>query len=221
MQYNNQTIGCLFDLDGVLVDTAVYHYQAWKDLANSLGFDFTEAQNEQLKGISRVRSLELILQWGGVEKTAAEREALATTKNEAYVKMISKMTANEVLPGAARLLQDLKAAGIKIALGSASKNSGLILERTGLAPLFDLIVDGNHVTSSKPDPEVFLKGAEGLGIAPERCVVFEDAQAGVQAARAGNMKVVGVGEAETLKEADVVVKDLSAITVEEIIALIK
>jgi beta-phosphoglucomutase len=221
MQINNQNIGCLFDLDGVLVDTAVYHYQAWKDLANSLGFDFTEAQNEHLKGINRMRSLEMILEWGGVQKTAAEMEILATTKNEAYVKMISKMTGNEVLPGSLQLLQDLKAAGIKIALGSASKNSGLILQRTGLAPLFDAIVDGNHVGTSKPDPEVFLKGAELLGVDPQHCVVFEDAQAGVQAGKAGNMKVVGIGEAANLIGADVVKKDLSEISVEEIVALIK
>lgn len=221
MQINNQNIACLFDLDGVLVDTAVYHYQAWKDLANSLGFDFTEAQNEHLKGINRMRSLELILEWGGVKKTAAEMGALATTKNAAYVKMISKMTENEVLPGSLKLLQDLKAAGIKIALGSASKNSGLILERTGLSPLFDAIVDGNHVNSSKPDPEVFLKGAELLGVDPQHCIVFEDAQAGVQAAIAGHMKVVGIGKAENLIGADVVIKDLSEITVEQIVALIK
>jgi len=221
MQINNQNIGCLFDLDGVLVDTAVYHYQAWKDLANSLGFDFTEAQNEHLKGINRMRSLEMILEWGGVQKTAEEMQVLATTKNEAYVKMISKMTENEVLPGSLQLLQDLKAAGIKIALGSASKNSGLILQRTGLAPLFDAIVDGNHVGTSKPDPEVFLKGAELLGVDPQQCVVFEDAQAGVQAGKAGNMKVVGIGEAANLIGADVVKKDLSGISVEEIVALIK
>jgi beta-phosphoglucomutase len=221
MQIDNQKIGCLFDLDGVLVDTAVYHYQAWKALANSLGFDFSEAQNEHLKGINRMRSLEMILEWGSVKKTAEEMEALATTKNAAYVEMISKMTENEVLPGSKQLLNDLKAAGIKIALGSASKNSGLILERTGLAPLFDVIVDGNHVGTSKPDPEVFLRGAEGLGIAPEHCVVFEDAQAGVQAAIAGNMKVVGVGEATNLEGADLVIKDLSGITVEQVVALIK
>ncbi|MDB5018961.1 MAG: Beta-phosphoglucomutase [Pedobacter sp.] len=221
MHINNQNIGCLFDLDGVLVDTAVYHYKAWKDLANSLGFDFTEAQNEHLKGVNRMRSLDMILEWGGVEKTAAEKEVLATTKNEAYVKMISKMTESEVLPGSLKLLQDLKASGIKIALGSASKNSGLILERTGLAPLFDAIVDGNHVGTSKPDPEVFLKGAGLLGVEAQHCIVFEDAQAGVQAAIAGKMKVVGIGQAANLMGADVVISDLSGITVEEIVALIK
>jgi len=220
MQISNNNIACLFDLDGVLVDTAVYHYQAWKALANSLGFDFTKTQNEQLKGVNRMRSLQLILEWGGVQKTAEEQEALATVKNDNYVGMISKMTAAEVLPGSVELLEALRAAGIKIALGSASKNSGLILERTNLAHLFDAIVDGNHVTTSKPDPEVFIKGAELLNTDPSRCIVFEDAQAGVQAAIAGKMKVVGIGESENLTGADVVVKDLSAITVEEIKALI-
>jgi len=213
-------IACIFDLDGVLVDTAVYHYQAWKQLANSLGFDFTHAQNEQLKGVNRMRSLDMILAWGGIEKTEEEKEELASLKNSWYVAMISKMTTDEVLPGALRLLQDLKAAGVKIALGSASKNSALILERTELAHFFDAIVDGNAVTTSKPDPEVFLKAAELLGAKNTDCVVFEDALAGVQAAIAGGMKVVGVGEADNLPGADVWVKDLSEISIAGISALI-
>src|ERR1044072_3919257 len=149
---------CIFDLDGVIVDTAVYHYQAWKRLANELGFDFTEAQNERLKGISRMRSLELILEWGGIHKTAAEQQALATRKNDWYVEVINQMTPQEILPGAKEFLEQVRSAGLKPALGSASKNSSAILERTGLLPLFDAIVDGNTVTASKPDPEVFLKG---------------------------------------------------------------
>lgn len=215
------TIACLFDLDGVLVDTAVYHYQAWKKLANSLGFDFSHAQNEQLKGVNRMRSLDMILNWGGITKSDAEKEELATLKNTWYVDMINKMSASEVLPGSAALLQQLKAQGIKIALGSASKNSGLILERTNLTHFFDAIVDGNSVTSSKPDPEVFLKGAELLSTPPENCIVFEDASAGVQAALAANMSVVGVGEAENLPGTDLIIKDLSGVTVEELIALIE
>lgn len=133
MSNTTNNIACIFDLDGVLVDTAVYHYQAWKQLANSMGFDFTHEQNEQLKGVSRVRSLEKILAWGGVEKTEEERAELAALKNSWYVEMIGKMTTDELLPGTLKLLQDLKAAGIKMALGSASKNSALILTRTGLA----------------------------------------------------------------------------------------
>lgn len=223
MQNNlpEKQIACLFDLDGVLVDTAVYHYQAWKQLANTLGFDFTEAQNEHLKGVNRMRSLDMILDWGGVEKTEEEKEVLAAQKNEWYVAMINKMTAAEVLPGSIDLLENLRAEGIKIALGSASKNSSTILERTQLTHFFDAIVDGNVVSKSKPDPEVFVKGAELLGVAAENCVVFEDAQAGIDAALAGHMKSVGVGEEENLKGADLYVKDLSQISVKEIISLVK
>jgi beta-phosphoglucomutase len=219
MDINTDKIGCLFDLDGVLVDTAVYHYQAWKALANSLGFDFTEEQNEHLKGVNRMKSLEMILNWGKVTKTESEMAELATAKNEQYVGMISKMTEAEVLKGTLPLLEQLKAAGIKIALGSASKNSGLILERTNLAHFFDAIIDGNHVTASKPDPEVFLKGAAALELEPAHCIVFEDAQAGVQAAINGGMKVIGIGQQENLKGANLVIKDLSEINVQEIITL--
>jgi beta-phosphoglucomutase len=221
MQEQHSNLACIFDLDGVLVDTAVYHYQAWKQLANSLGFDFTEAQNEHLKGVNRMRSLDMILAWGGVEKTAEEKEALATSKNTQYVSMINKMTAAEVLPGTIDLLTALQQAGFKIALGSASKNAGVILERTQLTHFFDAIVDGNLVSASKPDPEVFVKGAAMVGVSPAQSVVFEDAQAGVDAALAGNMKVVGVGLPENLIGAHVYVKDLSEITVEQIKDLIK
>lgn len=215
----SQIRACIFDLDGVIVDTAVYHYRAWKRLANELGFDFTEEDNEKLKGISRVQSLELILGWGGVEKTPAEKLELATRKNTWYVQMIQEMTPEEILPGAKEFLEEVKAAGLKSALGSASKNSGLILERTGLLPFFDVIVDGNVVSASKPDPEVFLKGAEALQIPPHECVVFEDAVAGVAAARAGGMKVVGIGSPEILNDADVVVSGLSAFRVNMLDAL--
>jgi len=215
------TIACIFDLDGVLVDTAVYHYQAWKKLANSLGFDFSHAQNEQLKGVNRMRSLDMILNWGGITKTDAEKEELAGLKNSWYVDMISKMSATEVLPGTLELLEDLKSKGIKMALGSASKNSGLILERTNLTHFFDAVVDGNSVTTSKPDPEVFVKGAELLNTPAANCIVFEDASAGVQAAISAEMAVVGIGEAENLPGADMIIKDLSGITVAELTALVR
>lgn len=205
---------CIFDLDGVIVDTAVYHFKAWKRLANELGFNFTESQNEKLKGISRVKSLELILEWGGIEKTAAEQQVLATRKNEWYVDMIHHMTPEEILPGARELLDNLRAAGIRTALGSASKNATVILEKVGILPLFDALVDGNTVSASKPDPEVFLKGAEALRIAPEKCIVFEDAIAGVQAAKAAGMKVVGIGEQEVLAAADLVVSSLEQINIQ-------
>jgi len=215
------TIACIFDLDGVLVDTAVYHYQAWKKLANSLGFDFSHAQNEQLKGVNRMRSLDMILNWGGITKTDAEKEELAGLKNSWYVDMISKMSATEVLPGTLELLEELKSKGIKMALGSASKNSGLILERTNLTHFFDAVVDGNSVTTSKPDPEVFVKGAELLNTPAANCIVFEDASAGVQAAISAEMAVVGIGEAENLPGADMIIKDLSGITVAELTALVR
>ncbi|KHJ39022.1 beta-phosphoglucomutase [Pedobacter glucosidilyticus] len=198
----------IFDLDGVIVDTAVYHFKAWKKLANTLGFDFTEAQNEQLKGISRIDSLNLILGWGGVEKTAKEVQELATLKNQWYVEMINKMTAQEILPGVQSLLSSLKSAGIKCALGSASKNASLILERTGLTSFFDVIVDGNEVSVSKPNPEVFLKGAQLLQVAPQQCVVFEDALAGIEAAKNADMRVIGIGEESILKNADWVLPNL-------------
>ncbi len=207
---------CLFDLDGVIVDTAVYHYRAWKRLANELGFDFTEEENEKLKGISRVRSLELILEWGGVVKSDEEKAELATRKNDWYVEMVSSMEPEDILPGAAEFLRKVKAAGLKTALGSASKNSGLILEKTGLLPLFDAVLDGNSVTTSKPDPEIFLKGAEALGVRPENCVVFEDAVAGIEAAKAGGMKAVGIGSAQVLDKADLVVRGLFEMSLEQL-----
>lgn len=207
---------CLFDLDGVLVDTAVYHYKAWKRLANTLGFDFTEEQNEQLKGVSRVESLNKILAWGGVDKTDEEKEELASLKNSWYVDMITKMTPAEVLPGTVDFLTAIHKAGYKLALGSASKNSGIILEKTDLAHFFDEIVDGNMVAKSKPDPEVFLKGAELLGFAPDECVVFEDAVAGVEAAKRGGMKAIGIGKKNVLSQADVVVSGLDKLTVKDL-----
>jgi beta-phosphoglucomutase len=206
---------CIFDLDGVIVDTAVYHYKAWKRLANDIGFDFTEHQNEQLKGVSRIASLNLILGWGNVpEKTEADKLELASRKNEWYTEMINKMTPAEILPGAREFVQSCRDAGIKTAIGSASKNTPTILAKLELLSLFDAVIDGNSVTNPKPDPEVFLKGAEALHVAPSACVVFEDAIAGVEAAINGGMKAVGIGSPELLKEANIVVSGLDKITLE-------
>lgn len=204
---------CLFDLDGVLVDTAVYHFKAWRRLAQTLGIDFTEHDNERLKGVSRVRSLEIILEIGGQTLPQEQMLALCEQKNTEYLQDVAQMTPDEILPGVVDFLKALKAEGIKIALGSASKNAQLILERTQLLPYFDAIIDGRHVTNGKPDPEVFLKGAEALGITPQECVVFEDAVAGVEAAKNGDMLCVGVGQPEVLTQADVVVKDLTEMSV--------
>src|ERR1700744_389770 len=207
---------CIFDLDGVIVDTAVYHYKAWKKLANQLGFDITEHQNEQLKGVSRTRSLELILQWGGITKTPAEQEELAALKNSWYVDMISHMTPAEILPGAKEFLEACRAAGLKTALGSASKNSMMILEKINLVDMFDAVIDGNKVSKAKPDPEVFLKGAEAVSVPPANCVVFEDAIAGVEAAKNGGMKAIGVGSPEVLTEADIVISGLDKMTIDRL-----
>lgn len=207
---------CIFDLDGVIVDTAIYHYKAWRRLANSLGFDFTEEQNEELKGISRVESLKIILNWGSIRKTDEEMEQLATQKNNWYVAMIKEMTPAQILPGAKEFLDDVKANSYLIALGSASKNSELILTQIGLTRYFDVLIDGNKVAKSKPDPEVFLVAAKELNVKPEECVVFEDAIAGVQAAKNGNMKVIGIGDKTILKIADLVVNGLDEMTIEKL-----
>ncbi|MGQ1784385.1 MULTISPECIES: beta-phosphoglucomutase [unclassified Saccharicrinis] len=199
---------CLFDLDGVIVDTAKYHYIAWKELANEMGFDFTIEDNERLKGVSRMTSLDILLSIGQIEKTEEEKLALAAKKNENYLTYILKMGPEEILPGTKEFLELLKKEGIKIALGSASKNAMTILERLELTSYFSTIIDGTKVSKAKPDPEVFLKGAEALGVDPEDCVVFEDAEAGVEAALAGGMKCVGIGNEEVLGKAHLVVAGL-------------
>lgn len=215
------TKACLFDLDGVLVDTARYHYIAWRRLAAHLGFAFTEADNEQLKGVSRMASLDILLSIGGMSNRfmPVEKEALAKEKNDNYVDLISRMTPDEILPGATQLLRALRAAGIKIALGSASKNAPAILRRLELTPLFDAIVDGTQVSRAKPDPEVFLLGAQKLAVDPQDCIVFEDAAAGIQAAHSAGMKAIGIGRPDVLAEAELVVPGLDAITVDTILKL--
>lgn len=203
----------IFDLDGVIVDTAKYHYLAWKRLANENGFDFTEADNERLKGVSRVRSLEILLEIGGLTFDEATKSQMAAQKNGWYVDYIRHMDADEILPGADDYLRQTRARGIKTALGSASKNSPLILERLGIADLFDVIVDGNSVSKAKPDPEVFLKAARDLDTEPTDCVVFEDAEAGIEAAIRAGMGVVGVGNPGQLREADMVIQGFDQLLV--------
>ena len=202
----------IFDLDGVIVDTAKYHYQAWKRLAAELGFDFSETHNERLKGVSRMRSLEILLEVGGMHKTPAEMKQLADKKNRWYVEYISAMDESEILPGALEFLQEAKAAGAKIALGSASKNAHLILDRLNLTRFFDFIVDGTLVSKAKPDPEVFSLAAEKLKIAPARCVVFEDAAAGIEAAKRAGMFAVGVGDEHVLHEAHLIIPGLEGVS---------
>jgi beta-phosphoglucomutase len=205
-------IAFIFDLDGVIVDTAKYHYLAWRNLANALGFDFTEEQNELLKGVSRIQSLEILLSLGKVELPGAEKEKLLLQKNKEYLEYVNKMTSEEILPGVNDLLNFLEINDIKYALGSASKNAPLILEKVGLLNRFAAIVDGNDVSKAKPNPEVFLIGAKKLGMNPENCVVVEDAIAGIQAANAAKMISIGIGDANVLNEADYVFKNMTAIT---------
>jgi beta-phosphoglucomutase len=195
-------IGVIFDLDGVIVDTAKYHYLAWKNLADHLGFEFTEAHNELLKGVSRVRSLEILLDIGKVTISEAEKQKFLISKNEEYLEYIKKMDASEILPGASELLDTLDDLGIKYVLGSASKNAPLILKQVGLFNRFSGIVDGNSVSKAKPDPEVFLIGAKKLNLKPEHCIVFEDAIAGVEAANKAHMISIGIGDKDTLSEAN-------------------
>jgi beta-phosphoglucomutase len=208
--------GCIFDLDGVIVDTAKYHFMAWRRLAKELGFEFTVEDNEALKGVSRMTSLEILLRTGDVTVSDNEKEVLAARKNGWYVEFISGMTPDEILPGSVRLLKSLRKAGIITAIGSASRNAGTILDRIELREMFDVIVDGNKIQKAKPDPEVFLRGAEEMNLHPSSCIVFEDAQAGIEAAIAGGMKSVGVGSPELLGRANLVIPDLKKITLKEL-----
>lgn len=206
----------IFDLDGVIVDTAKYHYLAWKELAEKLGFDFTLEQNELLKGVSRIRSLEILLDLGKVHLEEDIKTKLLTEKNEQYLKYIAKMDREEILPGITDVLHYLKSSQIPFALGSASKNARLILERLDLINLFDVIVDGNDVSTAKPDPEVFLIAAQKLGVLPEDCFVVEDAQAGIEAANRAGMTSLGIGDKSVLKESNFVLEDTSKLTIDYI-----
>jgi beta-phosphoglucomutase len=206
--------GLLFDLDGVIVDTAKYHYIAWKEIADELRIRFTKEDNERLKGVSRVQSFEILLQIGNLSMLDKEKEIYCNKKNEIYVEYIKKLKTNEILPGVKEFLETARKKGYKIALGTASKNSKIILDRLNLSNSFDYIVDGNLVSLAKPDPEVFLKGAKGLGILPKECIVFEDAIAGIQAAHNGRMMAVGVGSRSLLFEAELVIDGFEGITIE-------
>lgn len=203
---------CIFDLDGVLCDTAKYHYLAWKRLADELGFVFTEKDNERLKGVSRMESLEILLEVGNITAGEEQKEEWARKKNGWYVEYLKSMDQEALLPGAKEMLLLARRDGMKTALGSASKNAGLILDRLGLAPYFDAIADGNLVERAKPAPDVFLAGARLTQTPPQDCLVFEDSQAGIAAARAGRMASVGVGDKKILGEADFVVASLVELT---------
>ena len=201
----------IFDLDGVIVDTAKYHYLAWKKIATELGIEFTHEHNELLKGVSRVRSLDIILSLGEVEASQAQKDQWLIQKNEEYLSYLVDMDQSEILPGVMKVLEFLKANYQPIALGSASKNARPILEKTGILSYFDAIVDGNDVSNAKPDPEVFLQAAKKLGISNENSIVFEDSVAGIQAANSASMTSIGIGEASILNEAKYNFQDFTCI----------
>lgn len=203
----------IFDLDGVIVDTAKYHFLAWQKLAKNIGIDFTHEHNEQLKGVSRVRSLEIILGIGGVTATPEEKETWLVQKNEDYLEYIGNMNESEILPGVIQVLQYLKENGQPIALGSASKNARIILDKVNITNYFDAIVDGNDVTNAKPDPEVFIQAAKKLNMPAEGAVVFEDSVAGVQAANIAQMISVGIGNKAILHEAQYNFNDFTEIEI--------
>jgi beta-phosphoglucomutase len=195
----------IFDLDGVIIDTAHYHYIAWKRLASEFGITLTHENNEMLKGVSRMRSLEIILSLGNLELPEQQKEQLAEKKNKWFVEYIESIRPEEIFPGVIDLIRNLRKQKIKIGLASSSKNAPRVIELLGIAKDFDTLVDGTMITQSKPDPEIFLLAAHKLGIAPHECVVFEDAEAGVEAALAAGMKCVGVGSVEQLGKANRVV----------------
>ena len=199
----------IFDLDGVIVDTARYHFLAWQKLAQEIGIEFTPEHNEQLKGVSRVRSLDLILELGQVTAEQEVKNRWLIQKNDDYLSYLKDIDHSEILPGVMPILQYLKDNNQAIALGSASKNARPILEKTGIINYFDAIVDGNDVTNAKPDPEVFLQAAKLLGANPENAIVFEDSVAGVQAANIANMTSIGIGEENILHEAKYIFKDFT------------
>ncbi len=199
----------IFDLDGVIVDTAKYHFLAWQKIASQLGIEFTPEHNEHLKGVSRVRSLDIILELGKINASQEDKNKWLIQKNEDYLSYLVNIDQSEILEGVLPILQFLKQNSQLIALGSASKNARPILEKTGIIHYFDAIVDGNDVTNAKPDPEVFLQAARLLNVNPENAIVFEDSVAGIQAANIAKMVSVGIGEEAILHEAKFIFKDFT------------
>jgi len=212
---------CIFDLDGVIVDTAKYHYQAWRKLANEkFGFDFSEEKNEALKGVSRSGSLEIILEWGRQDQgfqldyTPTEKNGFTDLKNEWYKELMKNMDSSEILPGVMDFIHDLQRYNLKLGIGSASKNTPTVLNLIGITHYFETIIDGQKCTVSKPQPDVFLMGADGLGVSPKNTIVFEDAPVGVEAALAGGFHAVGVGSEENLGHAHCVIEGFEGLTFE-------
>ncbi|MCH8553080.1 MAG: beta-phosphoglucomutase [Natronospirillum sp.] len=207
MSMRNYT-AAIFDLDGVIADTARFHYLSWKSIAADEGFDIPKVVDDRVKGVDRMTSLNIVLEYAARAYSTAEKEALAARKNERYIELITSLTSDDVLPGARELLEQLQQAGIGRALASASRNAVAVLEALQLMDLFDYIADANYITYPKPHPEIFLTAAQGLKVAPVNCVGFEDAEAGVTSIKSAGMFAVGVGSATLLREADLIVPDL-------------
>jgi beta-phosphoglucomutase len=204
----------IFDLDGVITDTAHFHFLAWRALAQQLGLPFDAAFNERLKGIDRMGSLDLILAQGSQRYSDAEKQEFAARKNAHYQQLLETMSAKDLLPGALDALQAVRAAGLKTGLASVSRNAGTVLQRLGITDRFDTVVDAAIVQRGKPDPEIFLRAADQLRVPPAACMGVEDAVAGVQAIKAAGMLAVGVGDPQVLREADEVIPGLQAFRLE-------
>lgn len=209
-----QNRAVIFDLDGVIVDTAKYHFIAWRKIANDLGFEFTEAQNESLKGVSRIQSLDYLVALGNIRLSQAEKNKLLEAKNEHYLSLIGHINRSEMLTGIPELLEQLHENRIPFALGSASKNARQILDALHITALFSAIVDGNEVTKAKPDPEVFVLAAHKIHFAPEHCIVVEDSKAGIEAANRVNMISVGIGNPDVLSDSKYLLPNTKALTFE-------
>jgi beta-phosphoglucomutase len=207
----------IFDLDGVIVSTDEYHYEAWKQISEQEGIPFYKEINERLRGVSRMESLEIILSYSDKSYSGSEKLLLAEQKNTIYRDLLNNLSTNDILPGVRELILGLKGRGIKVAIGSSSKNTPFILEKIGMATSFEAIADGNSITNSKPDPEVFLLAAEKLGVQPEECIVMEDAEAGIEAAIAAGMKAVGIGSASSCPDAHIRVPDLTKLNIEQLL----
>jgi beta-phosphoglucomutase len=207
----------IFDLDGVITDTARYHFLAWKRLANEIGLDIDEKFNEKLKGVDRMKSLELILAQGQKVYSEPEKERLAQKKNDYFKGLLEGITEKDLLPGAARLLKEVRERKLKVALASVSKNASTVLAKLGITSQFDYIVDANKITRTKPDPEIFLNAAEGLGVSPIECIGVEDAAVGIEAIKAANMYAIGVGDPKILSAADLVIPDLTAFHLDQVL----
>ena len=211
--------GVIFDLDGVIVSTDDYHYRAWKRLADEEGIPFDRRINRRLRGVGRMESLEIILENADRTYSDEEKQDLADRKNGYYRESLDDLGPDDLLPGAMAVMKELRERGVKIAVASSSRNTPTILERIGLTDFFDAKADGNDIERSKPDPEVFQVAAERLGLEPDVCLVVEDADAGVEAAKRGGMKALAVGAAAGHPEADLSAKGLDAVAVEQLLAL--